>query len=45
MTLKTRNAWEMNGMMAWYIGPALKHYQYVRCYYSRTKFTRETNPF
>ena len=38
-----KKTWEMNGEMAYYVGPAMKHYRCVTCFYPRTKFTRATN--
>ena len=38
-----KQTWELNGEVAWYIGPSMKHYRCVQCFYPRTNFVRDTN--
>jgi hypothetical protein len=38
-----RASWDPNGDEGWYIGPALKHYRCVNCYYPCTGSTRVTD--
>ena len=35
-----RRTWELNGESGWYVGPAMKHYRCVTCYFPRTKAER-----
>ena len=37
---KERRAWELNGEVGWYVGPALNHYRCVECYFPRTRSIR-----
>ena len=36
-----RGSWELNGEVGWYIGPSLNHYRCVKCYFPRTRSTRD----
>ena len=40
MLPSTRGTWELNGEVGWYVGPALKHYRCVTCYFPKTRSTR-----
>ena len=33
--------WELNGEVGWYVGPSMQHYRYIKCYFPRTKITRD----
>ena len=35
-----RGTWDLNGEPGWYVGPAMKHYRCVSCYFPRTRTTR-----
>ena len=35
-----RNSWGLNGQSGWYVGPAMRHYRCVRCYFPATKSER-----
>ena len=36
-----RRTWELNIEVGWYVGPSMKHYRCVQCYFPRTKTTRD----
>ena len=35
-----RQTWELNGEVGYYVGPAMKHYRCVKCYFPQTQTTR-----
>ena len=35
-----RRTWELNGEVGYYVGPAMKHYRCVKCYFPQTRTTR-----
>ena len=35
-----RSTWELNGEVGWYVGPSIKHYRCVQCYFPRTREVR-----
>ena len=34
------STWELNGEVGWYVGPSMKHYRCVQCYFPRTREVR-----
>ena len=36
-----RGTWELNGEVGWYVGPSMRHYRCVKCYFPRTKTDRD----
>ena len=36
-----RRTWSLNGEAGWYVGASMKHYRCVKCYFLRTKTTRD----
>ena len=36
-----RGTWELNGEVGWYVGPSMHHYRCVKCYFPRTRATRD----
>ena len=36
-----RGTWELNGETGWYVGPSMQHYRCVKCYFPRTRTTRD----
>ena len=35
-----RKSWDLNGEIGWYVGPSTEHYRCVKCYFPRTRATR-----
>ena len=38
-----RGPWDLHGVIGFYIGPAMKHYRYFKCFVPATKFKRITD--
>ena len=36
-----RRTWELNGESGWYVGSSMDHYRCVKCYFPRTRTTRD----
>jgi len=32
-----RGSWDLNDEVGWYVGPALKHYRCIECYFPKSR--------